>query len=364
MALAVAVVVVVAGYGAYAYLENRAPSGEPTLVVYTYASLFGGTCGGTPAFDQVFGGFALAHHVHLNVECPAGTLSSTLIAQRNAPGADLVVGLDEVTATQAADAGALVPYLSPQLSDVPVALVHELSPTHDVTPYEFGYLALDYNSAFANATSGSIATSNFSTFAANTTWAKSLIVEDPTTDITGEEMLLWQIEFATQVEHTDWRTFWQATDRDLSFAPDWSTAFGEFAPAGAQPQAVVSYSTDPAYAADTTPGQPIHVTLSTDHGRAYGWKTIYGIGIVHGSAHLGLDQEFVDWFLHGSVQSQIPTNEWEYPANATVALPSVYQAALDPANITALNDGTSPMAIAAGLSNWLNEWQAIENQYG
>lgn len=364
VALAAAIVVVVAGYAAYAYLEARPPAGETTLVVYTYSSLFGGSCGGTAAFASVFGGFESAHHVHLDVECPGGTLASTLIAQRNAPGADLVVGLDEVTATQADQAGTLVPYVAPSLRDVPGALVTELSPDHAVTPYEFGYLAFDYNSALQNATGGAVANANFTSFAQNSTWARSLIVEDPTTDITGEELLLWQIEYATQVEHQDWRTFWQQTDRYLQYAPDWSTAFGQFLPNGSQPQAVVSYSTDPAYAWDSSPPLVFNATEATDHGQAYGWKTIYGLGIVNGSRHVALDQAFVDWFLNGSVQAEIPTNEWEYPANSTVPLPSVYQYALDPSRIHALNDGTTPSAVAQALPGWLNEWQAIENQYG
>ncbi|HEV8050600.1 MAG TPA: hypothetical protein VGP88_08410, partial [Thermoplasmata archaeon] len=100
------------------------------------------------------------------------------------------------------------------------------------------------------------------------------------------------------------------------------------------------------------------------NGTSYGWKTIYGVGIVHGTRHLALDQAFVDWFLSGTVQGEIPTNEWEYPANETVPLPSVYQSAIDPATITALNDQVTPSEIAADLPGWLSEWQTVENAYG
>jgi len=57
-------------------------------------------------------------------------------------------------------------------------------------------------------------------------------------------------------------------------------------------------------------------------------------------------------------------NEWEYPANTTVPLPSVYGAAIDPTTITPLNDRLTPAEIAADLPGWLSEWQSIENSYG
>lgn len=363
LALGLAAVVIVAGYATYAYLSSRPSPGEATLVVYTYASLFGGTCGGTDAFASVFGGFESAHHVRVEVQCPSGTLATTLIDQRNAPGADLVIGLDEVTASQAAAAGVLVPYASPALSDVPTDLVSGLSPTHEVTPYEFGYLAVDYNDAFGRATGGAVATSNFTDFAANASWAKSLVVEDPTVDITGEEFLLWEIEYSTQVLHQNWTLFWQAADRNLQYAPDWTTAFDGFVPNGSQPQAVVSYSTDPAYA-QFYASPSFNATVSHDRGQEYGWKTIYGVGIVNGSRNVALDRAFIDYFLSGTVQAEIPTNEWEYPANSTVPLPSSYQYALNASQIHALNDGTTPSQIHQNLGTWLDEWQSVENQYG
>src|SRR5579864_2074208 len=75
--VAVAVVVVLAGLGVY--VDVNATLGGPTLVVYTYPSLLGGTdCGGSPAFNWTMGTFAAAHHVRVVVECPPGNLLNTL----------------------------------------------------------------------------------------------------------------------------------------------------------------------------------------------------------------------------------------------------------------------------------------------
>jgi len=364
VAVAIAVMAAIAGYGVYAAETGPATSGEPTLVVYTYQSLFSGTNATASVDSAVFGAFEAAHHVHIDVEYPPGTLVGTLLSEANAPSADLVIGLDEVTAPEAEAHSLLIPYSPPGLANVSPGLVAEISPDHGVTPYEYGYLAIDCNNTFAASSGVPLANLSFPEIAANPTLASNLLIEDPTVDITGEEFLLWQIEYAAAVEHANWTTFWQSVDPHLHVAPDWTTAFTEFSTPPNSPGMVVSYSSDPAY--ETFYGTPdaFGSTVAHDNGTAYGWKTIYGLGIVHGTRHLALDQAFVDWFLNGTVQSVIPTNEWEYPANTTVPLPSVYGAAIDPTTITPLNDRLTPAEIAADLPGWLSEWQSIENSYG
>jgi thiamine transport system substrate-binding protein len=357
---AVVTAVVVAGVGLAAYLGSGL--GEPTLTIYTYSSLFGGP--GTAAYAYVFDTFASVHHVHLDVEFPSGTLVSTLLAQANAPAADLVIGLDEITAPQAESRGLLVPYTPPELANVSPGLVDEISPGHGVSPYEWGYLAIDYNSSFANRTEGAVAHATLPEFAENSSWARQLLIEDPTVDITGEEFLVWEIEYYEHVLGENWTDFWSGVLPHLRPpATDWGTAFGEFTtPSGDQPQMVVSYSTDPAYAAYYGQGGQYNSTVSWWNGTAYGWRTLYGVGIVAGTRHLGLDEEFVDWLMSGNVQNEIPLNEWEYPANETVHVPAVYSAALDPSGVVPLNDETSPDAVASSLYGWVSTYEQLANQ--
>ena len=130
---------------------------------------------------------------------------------------------------------------------------------------------------------------------------------------------------------------------------------------------VVSYTEDPAYSVGTSGAASFNSTVTTWNGTEYGWRTVYGAAVVAGSAHVGLDEALIDWLLDGSVQSQIPTNEWEYPANVSTPLPSVFAAAPDPSRIVALDDRTTPALIAANLTGqngYVNEWQSLENQYG
>ncbi|MCI4355305.1 MAG: hypothetical protein L3K06_08085, partial [Thermoplasmata archaeon] len=88
-AAVVALLVLVAAYGAYSYYSHLPPSGTTNLVVYTYDSFFGGNCGAN--LSSVLGPFESAHHVSVSFECPSGTLLSTLLSQQNSPAADVVV---------------------------------------------------------------------------------------------------------------------------------------------------------------------------------------------------------------------------------------------------------------------------------
>lgn len=298
------------------------------------------------------------------VECPPGTLVSTLVSQANAPLADVVVGLDEITGPQAVADGLLVPYVPPALADVPANLSETLGAPGYLTPYEYGYLALDYNRSFWDATHGAVANWSFPELASNASWARSLIVEDPLTDITGEEFLLWEIAFYQAVLHQDWTGFWRAADPSLVVAPDGSTAFSEFGSGPGAPPMVVSYSTDSAYAAYYDEQPPLGSSVGRWNGTSYGWQTVYGAGIVKGSRHLALDEAFVDWLLNGSVQAQLPLTEWEYPANASVALPPVFGSAVAPSTIVPLDVAIPPANRTADLPGYLDSWQEIANTVG
>ncbi len=362
LAIALGIVVAVAGFGVYEYEAHLPPPGETTLVIYTYPSLLNGVdcVPPAPVFSTVFGTFEAEYHVHVELECPSGTLLSTLLAQRGSPGADLVLGLDEITTPVAEADDLLVPYAPAGLADVPTELTAELSADDAAVPYEYGYLGIDYNASFANSTGGAVAHATFPDFTSNATWAQGLLTENPESDITGEEFLVWQIEYYEAVLHQNWETFWtDAWAEGLPLpATDWGTAFGEFSSPGGPPM-VVSYTTDPAYAAANGEAGQFNSTVSWWNGTEYGWRTIYGMGIVRGSAHLALDEAFENWFLNGTVQAELPENEWEYPANSTIALPSVFSAAVDPDAIVPLNSEATPGEIANELPGWIETWLSL-----
>jgi len=365
--MAIALVLVVASFGAYEYYASGAARGGATLVVYTYSSLFGGNCGGGAAnLSLVLGAFEAAHDVHIDLVCPSVNLVSALETPSGygLPAADLVVGLDEITTPEAESLGLLLPYSPPGLGSVPPWLATELSPDHGAVPYEYGFLAVDFTSAFFNATHGAVARATLPDFVDNASWAEQLVTENPVYDITGEEFLAWQVEYYTAVLHEPWQAFWRSFFSGAHPSPqlDWGSAFGEFGTPAGSNELVVSYSTDPAYAAATGEAGAFNSTVSWWNGTAYGWRTIYGAGVVAGSRHVALAEDLENWLLNGTVQAYVPTNEWEYPANATVPLPSVFDANIPPSSIVALNNVSSPGALVANLTEpggWLDTWQGL-----
>jgi len=200
---------------------------------------------------------------------------------------------------------------------------------------------------------------------ANASWARTFLVEDPTLDITGQEFLVWQIEYYAHVLHKNWTTFWTgAPSASPPVSDSWGDAFSYFL--DGVDQMVVSYSTDPAYAAYNGGEGSFNATGTWWNGTEYAWRTIYGIGIVAGSRHRALDQEFEQWFLSGAVQSQIPTTEWEYPANQSVVIPpsADFSYAIPTGSLVPLNNFTTPAEVGSSLLGWVNTWYDLTVGHG
>lgn len=359
VALAVAAVVVVAGFGTYYYFQASATGcvgGAHTLVVQTYSSFFDSGPNPAAARGALVGGFENATHSRVCLEYVSGDLATNLLTA-GTPRPDLVIGLDELTAARVDAAGLLVPYLPPGLADVSPALVNNLAPDHSVVPYEFGFLGLDYNISYDAANGHPFSGGDLlTTVEGNQTLARQFLYEAPP-DITGEEFLALEVAFSTEVLHQNWTAFWRAVGPVAPSATDWGTGFSEFS-AGLY-ASFVSYTTDPAYGAYFGPAGALNTSVLRAGGQNYSWESIYGVGIVRGGVHnLSLAEQFENWLLSGPVQSSIPTNEWEYPANGTVALPGVFNWSVPPTSLTPLNAFESVNATAAALPGWILEWQS------
>lgn len=365
---AIALVLVIASFATYEYYASSQGAGKTTLVVLTYPSFFSGNACNQANLTMLMDQFGSAHDVSIQLECP---LDGNLVSILESPAdylvavPDVVVGLDEITAPEAQQLGLLYPYTPPELSSVPPWLASELDPAHGVVPYEYGFLGIDYTSAFWNETDGAVAHATLPEIVGNSSWTSQLVTENPLTDITGEEFLVWEIEYYENVLHRSWQEFWSqfSAKPHPTTADSWSTAFNtEFNDSPGQNQMVVSYSTDPAYAAANGAAGTLGSTVSWWNGTAYGWRTIYGVGVVNGTRHVTLAEELEQYILQGEFQSYLPTNEWEYPANETVELPSSFSAAIDPATVVALNNDTTPGSVAANLTasgGWLDTWQSL-----
>ena len=355
----VAALVLVAGFGTYYYFEttsNSCVSGPHTLVVETYASFFDSGPDPAAARAGVFDSFEKATGSRVCVEYLTGDLATTLLTS-GGPRPDVVVGLDELTAPRLDAAGLLIPYAPPELAHVSPALVANLAPDHSAVPYEYGFIGLDYNVSYNGARGMPYSAGNYlEAVAGNRSLASQFLYEVPP-DITGEEFLAMQIAFSTEVLHQNWTNFWHTIGPVAPSTTDWGTGFSEFS--AGDYASFVSYTTDPAYDAYFGPVGAINTSVLRYNGINYSWESIYGVGIVRGGVqNLTLAEQFENWLLSGAVQDAIPTNEWEYPANETAALPGAFNWSVPPTSITSLNSFESVNATAANLPGWILEWQS------
>lgn len=358
LVLIVAVALVIASFGIY-YAASSSASGKRTLVVYTYSSFMAYGANKTAAFNTVFGTFEREYNVQIIVRTPSQGILSALQAEKHNPQADIVIGLTNVDGLQAVNNGLLVRYAPPSVSYVNSSLISEMGGASPyLTPYEYAYLGVDYNKSVFQPGASQFNPS-FPALA-NSTAASNLLLENPLYDSTGEGFLLWEIAYYQYLLHQNWTDWWTSVKPYVSghIYDSWDTAFGQYG-TGTGTNMVVSYLTDPAYNQFFGYGNGTGSTVTYHAGKAYGWRTIYCTGIVNGSKNLALDRLFVNYFLSPTVQNQIPENEWMYPANQTMALPSVFGYAVDQSTIVPLNSLLNASTIANNIQEWELQWQLI-----
>jgi thiamine transport system substrate-binding protein len=331
-----------------------------SLTIYTYSSLLKYGSDPNATYDVVFGAFEREHGINITVKyfSDSGDLLPALISEKNAPKADIVIGLTGAMGMKAKQEKLLQQYVPSNVAELRQSLIASLDPEDFLTPYEFGLIAIDVDSSYVNESSyPGLASIGFDDLL-SPHLSRSLIVENPTTSSVGQDFLLSQIIFYEKVLKADWRQWWRSIRSDIKVMPGWDDAFSMFSSGNTDYHMVVSYATDPAYSSYFN--YPTYQTLILQHnGTRYGWEQILGIGIISNAPHLTLAKSFVDWFLDDTVQEEIPLNEWMYPANEHTWLPDVYRYAVNPDDIKPLNDLVSADELYRGLTQWMEEWQSI-----
>ena len=355
LGIVIALVVIVAGFAIFYTIENKSPSGK-TLVICTYGSLFSYGSNKNQTYSTVFGTFEKEYGVNIKIVTPSTGCLPTLESRKNNEVANIVIGLTNLNGIKASEEGLLVKYTAPE-TYVNNTLMQEMgSASSYLTPYEYSYLGIDYNKT------GQVSGQFNPTFSDLLTKqnASNLLMENPTTSDTGEAFLLWEISYYENVLHQNWTTFWSSIKQyDANNIYDsWSSAFTQFESSSPQ-TLLVSYLTDPAYNVYFGYGNDVNSTVTQYGGKEYGWRTIYNIGIVNGTGNLSLEEKFVNYFLSPTVQNEIPTNEWMYPANNTITMPPSYSAAMNQTSIIPLNNYISAQEIYNNSERWILQWQSI-----
>ncbi len=336
------------------------------VVVYTYDSLLKW---GLPeekvneTLDLVYGGFERktgCRVIRREFEDARAALLA-LVEERDSPRADVIIGLDNVLVREGISEGVLDVYRPSNLGDVPRWLVQALDPTLHSVPYDYGIVAIVYDSSrvdpdtMRNLTFERLAEEDL---------ASMLVLEDPSLSSTGLSFMMAEIAAYEGILGRNWTEWWAEVRGRAALASSWGEAYDMFLDPSLGRPIVVSYATDPAYSAMYSSiyggNSTIEAALFEYGGEKWGWLQVEGISLVRGCPHPEAARMFIDYFLSPEVQREIPLNNWMYPANSRVELPEVFKRwAVDPLSVRRFNDLLSPSEISENLKGWLSEWREV-----
>ena len=270
--------------------------------------------------------------------------------------ADVVIGIDNILILQEAARDVLEPYVSPSLGLINETFVDLLDPDHYLTPFDFGLVTLIYSMNTINTTSHpQLANLTFADLA-EAELASALVTENPHYSSPGLAFMLSQIAVYEELLHEDWTIWWDNISNAIDIQEGWTEAWSVWS-GDPSKHLLVSYGTDPAYSANdlgTAPDTAVAPFYYDD--QHWAWMQVEGVGLVKNGPNPELGRAFIDYCLNVTVQTEIPLNQWMFPVRTDLTLPSVYQYAIHPDEVSVLNHLLSANQIASNLTDWLNLW--------
>jgi thiamine transport system substrate-binding protein len=345
-------------------LSQRKLTENNSITIYTYESLM------ADPFYDIVGNFSFiseipSDNIHIERFSDANVLVSKIVEEKDNPVADVVIGIDNALKHLFNLTDVLEKYDSPALINIDQNLIDNLDASGYLIPYDFGAIALYYKNQIINETTHPILNNlTFEDLLASDLPSK-IIIENPKISSTGLGFLLWTIAYYGDPIRNipgllgqDWHNFWDDTGTRFNITKSWGDAFTVFLDDTANKPLMVSYSTSPAYSSCLYNDNSTSAVVTSKDGSFNAWLQIEGIGLIKNSPNSETGKKFIDWFLSTELQSEIPTTQWMYPANNKAQIPECFsQSALNPSNITRLNNYLNPSSLNYYLNFWLDEWE-------
>ena len=331
----------------------------PHLTIYTYESLLNYGLNATDVNQKVFDAFEEQESCIIDLEyfSDAGATLAKVVAEKNNPVADIIIGIDNTMIFEAKKQNILEKYEPLTKENLSTSAIEGLDPEFYVTPYDYGFISLIYHKTKVNTSI--IPDPEEFTLAdlENPNLANLLVTEDPTLSSTGLGFLMWTIGVYEKVLGENWLDWWKNTKDHIQIEKSWGDAFDVFYLEAANRPIMVSYATDPAYNWLFYNDTSVGTLLSHENNFNYSWLQIEGVGVVKGTSQLELAQKFINWFTDVPIQELIPENNWMFPANTNASLPESFNYAVDPTSVKPLNDYFTPSEISDSLDDWLDDWE-------
>ncbi len=350
------VILIVASYGFLTFWK-------PKFVVYTYSSFMNwGDEGAEVVLERAFAPFEEKYGIDIDfviLQADANFIVSRLNAEAANPVADVVIGIDNILILQEAARNVLEPYISPNLAMINDTLVNALDPEHYLTPFDFGLVTLIYSMNTINSTTHPELDNLTLEDLATSELASALVTEDPHLSSPGLAFLLSQIAIYDKILNASWTDWWEAVEGNIDIEEGWTEAWSAWS-SDPTKHLLVSYGTDPAYSAHYLGSEPDTAIAPLYYqDKHWAWMQVEGVGLVKNGPNPELGKAFIDFCLNATVQSEIPLNQWMFPVRTDLTLPSVYNYAIHPSEVSILNTLLNSTEIAAKLQDWLDEFDAV-----
>ncbi|MFW6360556.1 MAG: thiamine ABC transporter substrate-binding protein [Spirochaetota bacterium] len=303
------------------------------LVIYAYDS-FTSEWGPGPEisarFEEQYG-----IPVEMRSVGDAGQVLQKAVLEKDDPQADILIGIDNNMIARAKNEDVLQPYTSPNLEKVPQDLIFDSD--HHVTPYDYGYFSIIYDSQKIDNPPKSLDDLTAARF------EDKLILMDPRTSSPGLGFLMWSIhEYGDRfVEY--WEELQAST---LTITEGWDSGYGLFT-SGEAPL-VLSYTSSPAYHVEYEDSRRYRAAIF-EEGH---YMQIEGVGIVKDAPHPDAAEKFIDFVLTKEFQEVIPLTNWMYPVLPEVELPESYEFAPQPGKRFYFD----AEQIDANREDWIDTW--------
>ncbi len=272
------------------------------LVIYTSDSFAGGIAKVVvPKFEQMY-----KCKVKVVSFGSMGDVLARLIAEKNAPKADVVIGLNPQQLQKAIKENLLQKYRATNSKN----LVYKGFVNDYGTVYDYGALAMIYNVERIKNPPKSFKD------LLKPEYKGRFVLIDPRTSSTGLTFLMWTI---AALGEDDAMEFWKEIKKNvLTFTSGWSAAF-KMLETG-EVDMIVSYATDGAYSMYKY-GSIKYMPIIFEEG-AYVLEEY--AAIVKGAKNLALARAFIEFMLTPDFQKEVPLNQWMFPV-IDVQLPEVYK---------------------------------------
>lgn len=232
------------------------------------------------------------------------------VLEKDAPQADVVIGIDNNLAAEARKQGVLEAY-KPQDAEklIDQRLEKELGGGWLLTPYDYSHFALIYDTESSVEAPASLEDLT------KDIYRKKLILMDPRTSTPGLGFLTWTVSlFGDKTE-----AYWEALKPNiLTMTSSWSEGWGMFLEGEAP--LVISYTTSPAYNVEYDNNDRYQALVFAE-GHV---EQVEGFGLIKKAPNKEGAKLFMDFFISDEAQDTLPLTQWMYPANKEVSLPQSY----------------------------------------